>query len=104
MEEEKKTTTQQDFSQLNKLRGTTKSATTDEETVVSHLFTGMAAMYKQLQSHSEGRNALYSFLFFFFLNTTPCVHRSSNGSYRTSQKSEGRAGASEAAHQLGVTN
>ena len=69
MEEEKKTTTQQDFSQLNKLRGTTKSATTDEETVVSHLFTGMAAMYKQLQSHSEGRNALYSFLFFFFFKT-----------------------------------
>ena len=63
----------------------------------------MAAMYKQLQSHSEGRTALYGF-FFFFLNTIPWVHRSSNGSYRTSQKSEGRAGASEAAHQLGVKN
>lgn len=28
------------------------------KTVISHLFVGMAAMYKQLQSHSEGRNAL----------------------------------------------
>lgn len=36
-----------------------------EKTVISHLFVGMAAMHKQSQSHSEEKNALEGFFFFF---------------------------------------
>lgn len=62
------------------------------KTVISHLFVGMAAMYKQLWSHSGARNALYSTFFSTIglkeVAMAPTEH--SNTSLRSQKGGQGR--------------